>query len=167
MSILIVSYSWSVVKRHTWGIPFLFPSSWPWATACFVCKEQGTLVDPWEIIQGIILYMVFLKTRSTVSAGSLVLWGNSEIQLKQMIYPYFTQWATRLKGLYTNFLELLYEDSSQNVLVPWYPGCCHVGTVLPMAATKTGSQKSLEYTECSNGKGGVPGTSGLPWWLRW
>ena len=107
--------------------------------------------------------MVFLKTRSTVSAGSLVLWGNSEIQLKQMIYPYFTQWATRLKGLYTNFLELLYEDSSQNVLVPWYPGCCHVGTVLSMAATKTGSQKSLEYTEyVPMGREGSQGHLGFP-----
>ena len=98
MSILIVSYSWSVVKRHTWGVPFLFPSSWPWAIACFVCKEQATLVDPWEIIQGIILYMVFLKTRSTVSVGSLVLWGNSEIHLKQMSLSLFYTMGNEAEG---------------------------------------------------------------------
>lgn len=52
---------------------------------------------------------------------------------------------------------LLYEDSLQNVFIQ----ASHVGTVLFMAATETGSQKSLEHTDSLNG-GGVPGTSGLP-----
>ena len=63
-----------------------------------------------------------MKPRSSVDAWNLLLLGNSEICLKQMSLNYFTQFARRLKCLYINFLELLFEDSSQDVLVLWHSG---------------------------------------------